>query len=374
MPASPRDQDSEKRQLHAVSDPLAILNAAAQAIVSLDCDGRVEFANSQASLLLAGDSLADLRGRPIRTYIPFLGSGASDPGVQTWELGGMRLHASGHETCWTDEGTTIAIEYEAAPLYDGLGVSGAVITFRDIGRRLAAERAKDEVIAIVSHELRSPLTAIRAAVGLVAGGQVGSLAEPGRRMMDIALTNTDRLLRLINEMLDLQRLNSGTAHLQIVDNEASNLMRQAADGMRLLAEQSGVIVHVVPAAVRVWGDHDRLVQVLTNLLANAIKFSPSGSAVWLQAELAGNEVVFRVRDQGRGIPASKLETIFDPFAQLEDGDARKGGTGLGLAISRSIVTQHGGHIWAESGIGLGTTIFVAIPLPPAERDMQAEAA
>jgi signal transduction histidine kinase len=144
--------------------------------------------------------------------------------------------------------------------------------------------------------------------------------------------------------------------------------------MRLLAEQSRVTIHVVPAAVRVSGDHDRLVQVLTNLLANAIKFSPSGSAIWLQAELAGNEVVFRVRDQGRGIPVSKLETIFDPFAQLEDGDARKGGTGLGLAISRSIVNQHGGHIWAESGIGLGTTIFVAIPVPQAEPDVAAEAA
>jgi signal transduction histidine kinase len=181
-------------------------------------------------------------------------------------------------------------------------------------------------------------------------------------MMSIALTNTDRLLRLINELLDLERLNSGAASLAPADHDAGQLMQQATDGIRLLAEQSKVTINVVGTHLRVWCDGDRMVQVLTNLVGNAIKFSPTGSSIWLQVEAAPDEIIFRVRDQGRGIPASKLETIFDPFSQLEEGDARaKGGTGLGLAISRSIVTQHGGHIWAESAIGSGTTIFVAIP-------------
>lgn len=345
-----------------MTDPQTILNAAADAIVSLDRQARIEFANRTAARLLAHDPSADLLGRPIRTYIPFMGP--VDELTAGWDLGGMRLQAHGQETCWTDAGATLVLEYEACPLGDPRQPSGAVLTFREIGRRLAAERAKDEVIAVVSHELRSPLTAIRAAVGLVASGQVGELEEPGRRMMQIAQTNADRLLRLINELLDLQRLNSGSTPLNVVGCDAHDLMHQVADGLRLLAEQAKVAIDVGPGDAHVCGDPDRLVQVLTNLVANAIKFSPPGSTVWLQVESDASEVIFRVRDEGRGIPSAKLETVFEPFAQLEEADSRrKGGTGLGLAISRSIVTQHGGHIWAESSIGLGTTIFVALPRP-----------
>jgi signal transduction histidine kinase len=140
-------------------------------------------------------------------------------------------------------------------------------------------------------------------------------------------------------------------------------MTQAADGVRALAEQVGVSVEVLPCDTQVPGDPDRLLQVLTNLLSNAIKFSrPGGGSVWLDAEPAPGELVFRVRDEGRGIPADKLETIFEPFTQVEESDARdKGGAGLGLAICRGIVTQHGGQIWAESTFGAGTTMCVALP-------------
>jgi signal transduction histidine kinase len=375
MPLTRPEPPFEKRQPTAMTDPHTILNAAADAIVSLDRQARIEYANRTAARLLAHDPMAELLGRPIRTYIPFMAP--IDERLDCWDLGGIRLHAHGQETCWTDAGATLVVEYEACPLGDPRQPSGAVLTFREIGRRLAAERAKDEVIAVVSHELRSPLTAIRAAVGLVASGQVGQLEEPGRRMMHIAQANADRLLRLINELLDLQRLNSGTTPLTAVECDAYELMQQAADGLRLIAEQAKVTINVGPRKARLCGDSDRLVQVLTNLVANAIKFSPPGSTVWLQVEPLAGEAVFRVRDEGRGIPSSKLETIFEPFAQLEESDSRrKGGTGLGLAISRSIVAQHGGHIWAESSPGLGTTIFVALPLAEheVEFDVKEEAA
>src|SRR5207302_9265446 len=132
--------------------------------------------------------------------------------------------------------------------------------------------------------------------------------------------------------------------------DAGELMTEAADGVRALAEGVGITVEVLPGTGQVWGDPDRLLQVLTNLLSNAIKFSrPGGGSVWLDAEHSPGEMVFRVRDEGRGIPADKLESIFERFTQVEDGDAReKGGAGLGLAISRGIVSQHGGQIWAES--------------------------
>jgi signal transduction histidine kinase len=137
----------------------------------------------------------------------------------------------------------------------------------------------------------------------------------------------------------------------------------AADGVRSMADDAGVILAVLPREAHLWGDPDRLVQVLTNLLSNAIKFSPStGGTVWVEVEESDGEVLFRVRDEGRGIPADKLESIFDRFAQVHASDAReKGGTGLGLAICRDIVNQHRGHIWAESTLGAGTTLCVALP-------------
>ena len=133
--------------------------------------------------------------------------------------------------------------------------------------------------------------------------------------------------------------------------------------MRTLADAAQISLNVKPANAHIVGDPDRLLQVLINLLANAIKFSPtSGGSVWLDADQSGSELVFRVRDEGRGIPSDKLETIFGRFAQVDGADSReKGGTGLGLAICRAIVSQHGGHIWAESSPGAGTTLCVALP-------------
>jgi signal transduction histidine kinase len=147
-------------------------------------------------------------------------------------------------------------------------------------------------------------------------------------------------------------------------------MIQATDGVRAMAEQAGVALAVLPRAVPVWGDPDRLLQVLTNLLSNAIKFSPAGGGtVWIEAEESAGELLFRVRDEGRGIPADKLESIFDRFGQVDVSDSReKGGTGLGLAICRSIVKQHDGQIWVESTLGAGTTVCVA--LPSCKREVQ----
>jgi signal transduction histidine kinase len=146
------------------------------------------------------------------------------------------------------------------------------------------------------------------------------------------------------------------------DCDVYELMCQAADGIEAVAAEARVSLRVYATSAHLQADPDRLVQVLTNLLANAIKFSPAGRTVWLDAEEQPHELVLRVRDEGRGIPASQLETIFNRFAQVEVSDAReKGGTGLGLAISRAIVQQHGGQIWAESTLGLGTTMCVAFP-------------
>jgi len=200
-------------------------------------------------------------------------------------------------------------------------------------------------------------------LGLLVGGQVGQLTEKGKRLLEIGVRNTDRLIRLVNDILDLERLDSGQTPMTNLLCDAGELMAEAVDGLRAMAEQVGVVLNVIPSDAQVWGDPDRLLQVMTNLLANAIKFSPpSGGTVWIDAAQAERELVFRVRDEGCGIRPDKLESIFDRFVQVGDGDAyRKGGTGLGLAICRGIVKQHGGHIWAESTVGAGTTLLVALP-------------
>jgi signal transduction histidine kinase len=287
---------------------------------------------------------------PIRTYIQFFGSSSPD------------------DLCWREDGTSFPIEYESAPLTDDGRVVGLVVTLRDISQREAAEALKDELISIASHELRTPLTSIRSSLGLLISGRIGRLPQKGQRMLEIAVRNTDRLIRLINDILDLERVDSGEIRMASVVCDTTDLMTQAADGVRALADQAGVELRVVPTNARLRADPDRLIQVMTNLLANAIKFSlPGGGKVWIDAEHSAGELVFRVHDEGRGIPPDKLEIIFERFAQVEDSDAReKGGSGLGLAISRSIVKQHGGQIWAESTTGAGTTLFVALPYEETE--------
>ncbi len=212
---------------------------------------------------------------------------------------------------------------------------------------------KDEFISTASHELRTPLTSIRGALGLLSAGLMGKVDERAANLLRIASTNTDRLVRLINDILDLERMSSGSAPLQVRLCSVRELILQSADTMSAMATQAQVRLEILAepgnaAALLCAVDPDRLQQVLTNLLSNAIKFSPPGAAVHVGAETRPGELLISVQDHGRGVPPGKLESIFERFHQVDPGDARqKGGTGLGLAICRSIVHQHGGHIWAE---------------------------
>jgi PAS domain S-box-containing protein len=336
-----------------------ILNAAPEGIIGLDAEGHITFANPAAAGMM-GYTVEELQGQPIRTHMQFAGSVAE---------GDVELPLS-EESCWREDGTSFPIEHHSAPVSNAAGlVVGSVVTFRDITQRRAVEQMRDELIAVVSHELRTPLTSIRSALGLLVAGVLGAVPEKGQRMLQIAVKNTDRLIRLINDILDLERVNSGEFRMERVVCDAADLMTQATDGVRAMADQAGVVLNVSPRDVHLWGDPDRLLQVLTNLLSNAIKFSPAGGGtVWLEAEESEGELLFRVRDEGRGIPADKLESIFDRFGQVDVSDSReKGGTGLGLAICRSIVKQHDGQIWVESTVGAGTTVCVALPCGDIER-------
>jgi signal transduction histidine kinase len=192
---------------------------------------------------------------------------------------------------------------------------------------------------------------------------LGVLPQKGRRMLDIAVSNTDRLVRLINDILDIERMESGKITMEMKDCAAADLLTQAMDMMREMAGEAGVTLSPTTHPAQLYADHDRILQTLTNLLGNAIKFSQPGGTVWLTAKRQGDEMRFQVEDQGRGIPADKLDSIFERFQQVDASDSReKGGTGLGLAICRSIVQQHDGKIWAESMVGKGSTFSFTLPV------------
>lgn len=266
------------------------------------------------------------------------------------------------------DGSIRWIRDRAFPITNELGelvrVAGIA---EDITEQEKIEQIKSEFIGIVSHELRTPLTAIKMSLGLLKSGIYDKKPDKFQRMLEIALIDTNRLVNLVNDILDLERLDSGRAVLEKTRCQAADLMQQAVDGVQPLATPQQITLTINPTDAEVWAAADAIMQTLTNLLSNAIKFSPANSTITLSAESQTDIVLFRVSDRGRGIPADKLEAIFGRFQQVDASDARqKGGTGLGLAICHSIIEQHGGQIWAESTLGEGSTFFFTLPLPTEE--------
>jgi signal transduction histidine kinase len=244
----------------------------------------------------------------------------------------------------------------------GWVLGGRVVPHRDPG----LEQIKDNFISTVSHELRTPLTSINGSLALLTAGLLEKEPERAERMLKIAAANADRLARLVNDVLDVERFTSGGASLEMAACSPLQVVQDAVCDVRERAVQRVVSVHVaceVEESLSLHADAERLQQVLRNLLDNAIKFSPSGSEVTVSVHSTAKDVAFFVRDQGAGIAAADLPRIFDRFHQIDMSDARRaGGAGLGLAISKSIVEAHGGLIRAESpGLGQGATVSVVIP-------------
>jgi two-component system, OmpR family, sensor histidine kinase VicK len=251
-------------------------------------------------------------------------------------------------------------------------VQGIFSMISDISDRKAIERLKDEFVSIVSHELRTPLTSVHGSLKLLATGQIGELGSQGKELVDIALDNTERLTRLINDVLDLERMTSDQVSIDPAPCLASDLINQAIKAMQSMAHDHSITLAAEAAPVMVWADSDYIMQALINLLSNAIKFSPKGATVLVKARSAINKVEFSVKDGGRGIPSDKLETIFERFQQVDTSDAReRGGTGLGLAICREIIQQHQGRIWAKSLHGHGSTFYFTLPKPDVDKTMPA---
>ncbi len=228
-----------------------------------------------------------------------------------------------------------------------------------------SERLKDELLSVVGHELRTPLTSIRGSLGLLDGGVLGELPPDAANMVAVAVLNTDRLVRLVNDILDFERMTAGSMRLERGAVDARELVGESLRVVQANADAAGVGMRVDVAPVTVFADGDRVVQALVNLLGNAVKFSPHGGFVSVRARVDadGESALFSVADEGRGIPADRLESIFERFRQVDATDAReKAGTGLGLPIARGVVERHGGRMWAQSGDGRGSAFHFTLPL------------
>ncbi len=344
-----------------------ILNTARDGIMGIGLDNRPTFLNPAGARIL-GMTLDDFGGRTVHEAVHHsYPDGTPWPEVDCAKTVAMRRGepvGNYDDVFWRPDGSSFPVEYASTPMFDEDGNHlGAVVTFRDVTERRAIERLKGEFVSTVSHELRTPLTSIRGALGLLGSGMLGTVGDKGRRMLEIAVSNTDRLVRLINDILDLERIESGMVELQRGPVDANALMNQAMDGVQAVADEAGVRLAVVPAAATLWGDSDRIIQTLTNLLGNAIKFSAAETTVTLSGVVREDDFVFRVADHGRGVPQEKLETIFERFSQVDGSDSRdKGGSGLGLAICKSIVDAHGGRIWVEPNEPTGSCFQFTIPL------------
>ena len=267
----------------------------------------------------------------------------------------------------TRDGRTILCEWYNTAVRDATGrVTDVVSLVLDVTERIRLDRMKNEFIRTVSHELRTPLTSIQGAVGLLSGGVAGELSQQARSLVDIASTNSARLLRLIDDLLDMEKLQSGRVRFRDEPIDVAQLVADAVVRCRALAADTGRRIEYVPGpdGLTVTGDYPRLMQALLELITNAVKFSPAGEAVRVTvARKDGALARVSVIDHGPGIPPEFRDRIYESFTQADSSNARsREGRGLGLAIAKRVVEGHGGRLSFDSEVDAGTSFFLDLPL------------
>jgi CheY-like chemotaxis protein len=249
---------------------------------------------------------------------------------------------------------------------------GVVTIFRDITKEVEADRAKSEFVSTVSHELRTPMTAIKGYTDLLFGGAVGPLNDNQKHFLSVIKNNTDRLTALINDLLDISRIESGRVRFEPAPVKLGEIVAGVVEAMAARAQQKGLTLsYEVDAGLpEVMGDHDRLYQVLTNLVGNAINYTIEGG-VEVEALNVGTAVQVNVRDTGIGIKKEDIGRIFDRFFRSDDSFVQESsGTGLGLPIVKMFVEMHGGRVWVDTELGKGSTFTFILPVPGTEAESE----
>ena len=374
----PWDRGTEKRLRELTALQRAILDSANYAIISCDPMGLIRTFNASASRM-SGYAAEEVVGRANllslheRMEMMVRAKELSRELGAPVETGTDVLFIKPRmgmvdEVEWTyirKDGSRFPILLSVTVLRDETGlIIGYLAVGKDLTGHKEVDRMKSEFISTVSHELRTPLTSIRGALGLLDGGIVGALMPEAQEVVQIAIANSERLIRLINEILELDKMEAGKLELHLQNIDPGKLVTAALEGIRGMADQVGIkLSGSIDVRGVVRGDWDRLIQVLTNLLSNAIKFSPEGGRVHVNVErVIKGGLRFSVIDEGPGVPPDQLHKLFKKFQQLDSSDSRqKGGTGLGLAISKALVEHHGGTIGVDSKPGGGSSFWFEVP-------------
>jgi PAS domain S-box-containing protein len=342
----------------------AILETAVDAIVTIDRDGVIAGVNPAVQRLF-GYAPSELIGRNVSVLMPSPDREQHDGYLAAYERTGQRkVIGIGREVSARRKDGSIFPADIAVSELRLRGSSGFTGVIRDLSERKRIERLENEFVSTVSHELRAPLTAVRGALGLIAGGVVGEMPSQAKAYVDIALSNTERLVRLVDDILDLEKIGSGNLEIRWRVCNLAELLEQviaANDAFGASYQVSLARLGEMPE-VDVVVDEDKFYQVLTNLISNAVKFSPAGRAVELSVVMHGARLRINVRDHGSGIPDAFRARIFQRFAQADGSDRRrKGGTGLGLSIAKSLIEGMRGEIGFEAPEGGGARFFVDLP-------------
>jgi PAS domain S-box-containing protein len=348
----------------------AVLNNLHEGILVLDANGHMRIANGAALSIYSHVVGTELDRMDRLTPFDFYGTpDERRRSGDNWP----HLRALAGETVRNFEltidppgGTSTTLNINAQPLFTSDGRQhGAVIVVRDITDSKKVERLKAEFVATVSHELRTPITSIRGSLGLIAAGTSGPLNEKTKHLIEIALRNSDRLGHLINDLLDIEKIESGHMRFELECQSLEQLVLLAIEANSGYAESFDVRLAFTPLEEDslVYVDPYRLLQVLANLLSNAVKFAPAKSTVDLFIVKSGRHVRISVRDRGAGIPMEFHDRIFQKFSQADGSDARnRSGTGLGLSICKAIVEQMDGRIGFDTEMGKGTTFYFELPV------------
>jgi len=350
-----------EQALRASEAQLRLVTDTVPAVISYhDAQERIRFCNL-AMARMVGSSREEITGKPLREVLGEDVYGYVRPHVLR-ALAGEEVR---FERTAETPGGPVDLSVHFVPRRNSYGeVEGFYALATDITELKRVDRMKSEFVSTVSHELRTPLTSIRGSLGVLAGGVAGPLPEKARSFIDIALNNCERLIRLINDILDIEKIESGKMNFVLRPLDLMDLIEQtvkANEGFAAQRETRLQVVAAVPEA-KVHADGDRLAQVLTNLISNACKFSPPGSTVDVAVTREDGRLRVAVADHGPGIQEEFLDRIFQRFSQADASDARqKGGTGLGLSISKAIVERLGGEIGFTTGRGKGATFYFFLP-------------
>jgi PAS domain S-box-containing protein len=362
-----------RAQREEASKSRAILEGIADGAMVADARGNVILLNAAAEEIL-GMSREEIAGRPIHELSGLYGA-EGDTWLALIKEWAQALPAEGEPTSFESQFKTEekVVSVHMAPVLMGDEFLGTVSVFRDITREVAVDRMKSELISTVSHQLRTPMTSIKGYADLLYLETVGEINEAQRRFLSIIKSNADRLALLANDLLDISRIETGRIRLNVEFIHVSAIIHEIAASLRGEIEEKGLSLKLdIPESLLpIYGDRDRVTQILTNLIDNARHYTPAGGQITVSAQVRGNFLQVSVADTGIGIAPEDQEKIFDRFYRADSPLVQEvAGTGLGLSIAKSFVAMHGGEIWVESELGHGSTFSLTLPL--AERGKELE--